>query len=66
MYLFACRCNALNFVDVVAVRRMISLPKELRDTVDVEPIPICQCCKKDNFFEIGSKIFPNVVLERER
>lgn len=58
-------CNALNFVDVIAVRRMISLPAGLRDSVEAEPMPLCQCCRKANFFEIGPKIFPNVVEERK-
>jgi hypothetical protein len=55
-------CNAINFVDVIAVRRMIALPDE---EVESEPIPVCQCCKKTNFFEVGPKIFPDVVSERK-
>lgn len=52
-------------MDVIAVRRMMVLPEVLQSQIDNEPIPVCQCCKKTNFFEIGPKIFPNVVKERE-
>ena len=56
----------MNFIDVVAIRRMISLPGNLKSQVDPEPIPVCQCCKKTNFFELGPKIFPDVAEERKK
>jgi hypothetical protein len=55
----------MNYVDVVAVRRMISMPKELSDMVRTEGLPPCMGCGRADGFEVGANDFIEAIRKRK-
>ena len=59
------RCNAMNYIDVVAVRRMISMPEELMDIIQEEGLPPCHSCGRADGFEVGANDFIEAIRKRK-
>ena len=55
----------MNYVDVVAVRRMLSLPDELKEKVATEALPPCQGCGRADGFEVGANDFEGLIEKRK-
>jgi hypothetical protein len=60
------RCNTMNYVDVLQVRRMISLPEALKDQIKGESLPACEGCGRADGFEIGANDFMDLIERRKR
>lgn len=67
-YITCSNCNFLNFVDVVTIRRMLSLPAAVSAELRLAPeiLPPCSVCQSADCFVIGSHDFSEEVKERKR
>lgn len=67
-YITCSNCNFLNFVDVVTIRRMLSLPAAVSAELRLAPeiLPPCSVCHSADCFVIGSHDFSEAVNERKR
>ena len=55
----------MNYVDVVVVRRMLSMPEELMDLVSTEGLPPCHGCGRADGFEVGANDFIEAIQKRK-
>ena len=67
-YITCENCNYLSFIDVVTVRRMLSLPAAVSAELRLAPevLPPCIMCKCADKFVVGSHDFAEQVKERRR
>jgi hypothetical protein len=67
-YITCSNCNFLSFVDVVTIRRMLSLPAAVSAELRLAPeiLPPCTMCQCADCFVIGSHDFAEEVAERKR
>ena len=67
-YITCSNCNFLNFVDVVTIRRMLSLPAAVSAELRLAPeiLPPCAVCNSADCFVVGSHDFSIEVKERQR
>jgi hypothetical protein len=67
-YITCSNCNFLNFVDTVAIRRMLSLPAVVSEDLRIAPevLPPCVVCHLSDCFIVGSHDFEDDVKERQR
>ena len=67
-YITCSNCNFLNFVDVVTIRRMLSLPAAVSAELRLAPeiLPPCTVCQSADCFVIGSHDFSEEIKERRR
>lgn len=56
----------MNYVDVIKVRRMLTLPEELKDQIKGESLPACDGCGRADGFEVGAKDFIEQIERRKR
>lgn len=67
-YITCSNCNFLSFIDVVTVRRMLSLPAAVSAELRLAPeiLPPCVVCHSADCFVVGSHDFSAEVEERQR
>eukprot|EP01041_Mallomonas_annulata_P002776 gene2776-5465_t len=65
-YITCRNCNAVNFVDSMAVRRYMQLPKSLIDKLPKEALPKCTGCRRTDCYEIGAEDYSEDIAERRR
>jgi hypothetical protein len=67
-YITCANCNYLSFVDVVTIRRMLSLPAAVSAELRLAPeiLPPCVRCNCADSFVVGSHDFAAEVEERKR
>lgn len=67
-YITCSNCNYLNFVDVVTIRRMLSLPAAVSEELRLAPeiLPPCAVCQHSDCFVVGSHDFTEQVQLRIR
>jgi hypothetical protein len=56
----------MNYVDVMAVRRMLTLPTELKEQIKGESLPACEGCGRADGFEVGANDFMELIERRKR
>lgn len=56
----------MNYVDVIAVRRMLTLPEEVKSQTKGESLPPCEGCGRADGFEVGANDFMELIERRKR
>jgi hypothetical protein len=56
----------MNYIDILAVRRMLTFPDELKAQVEAESLPPCQGCSRADGFEVGANNFIELIRQRKR
>ena len=59
-------CNLICFVDAMAIRRQIALPREMGAKVSPETLPPCKRCNRGDCFYVGSHDFHHHINDRAR
>ena len=61
-------CNFMSFLDVMAIRRAIAMPKDLSKSLGLPPeaLPPCRRCGKADHLEVGSHDFSEIIANREK
>lgn len=54
----------MNYVDVMVIRRMLTLPDELKKQIGYESLPPCQGCGRADGFEVGANDYDDEIKRR--
>lgn len=65
-YITCSWCNTMNYVDVLAVRRMLTLPESIKSQIQGESLPPCEGCGRADGFEVGANDFMDLIEQRKR
>ena len=56
----------MNYVDVLVVRRMLTLPEIVKQQIQGESLPPCEGCGRADGFEVGANDFMKLIEQRKR